>query len=564
MSESALGKRWLVRDERPLVSNTANEVMARLLQLRGINSRAAAKTFLQPVLPDSFELPNLESAIDRLSAAVRQGERIAVYGDYDADGITAAAVLVQGIAALGGSAFPYIPDRFSEGYGLNLEALSSLIERGARLVVAVDTGTSALHEVAYANERNLDVIVVDHHVPKEHLPDAVAIVNPHLDGAPDDLRDLSGCGVAFVVLAALADRLHHDIDLDRYLDLVAISTVCDVVPLTGVNRALVLRGLRQIDRRTRPGLAALLDAARFQGAPNAHTLGFIVGPRLNAAGRLDHGIKSYELLTTGDEARAGQLASELEELNRQRQHLTAEAVALCRELATAECGGGPLLMVGHPDVGSGIVGLVAARLADEHHRPAIVYRRGADRSVGSARSIPGFDIHALLSQGSHLMERFGGHEQAGGFTVRNDRLDQLRGLLTEWTAAQRDWREVVPSLEIDLELPADVALSANAVLSVAHQLEPCGQGNSVPVFLARHVAVRSSQPTNDGRHLRMRLDAGPGRRPWSAIGFNLAHCAPRAGDRIDVVYEVNRDRYGEPQMRVLDFARKLPAGIGRF
>jgi single-stranded-DNA-specific exonuclease len=311
MSASVTGKRWNVRDPRPLADGSPREVLARLLRLRGVADTPAAHRFLRPALPDRFDLPNLDRAVERLAAAIHSGERIAVYGDYDADGITATAVLVQGITDLGGSAVPYIPDRFAEGYGLNRAALGALLDRGASLVVAVDTGTSAADEVTYANERRLDVIVVDHHTPKQTLPDAVAVVNPHLGDPSDTFRHLSGCGVAFVTLAALAQHLGREIDLDRFLDLVAIGTVCDVVPLTGANRALVARGLNAIGRRARPGLAALLDAARLHGPPTAHTLGFIIGPRLNAAGRLDHGIKAYELLTTADASRARALAAKL-------------------------------------------------------------------------------------------------------------------------------------------------------------------------------------------------------------------------------------------------------------
>jgi single-stranded-DNA-specific exonuclease len=552
MSGSATGKRWQVRDPRPLANVSIAGLMARLLQLRGIGDSQEAHRFLNPSLPDCFELPNLDVAVARLGAAIRAGERIAVYGDYDADGITATAVLVQGIDELGGVAFPYIPDRFSEGYGLNERALAALIDEGARLVVTVDTGTNASHEIAYANERRLDVIVVDHHTPKDDLPDAVAVVNPHLSGAPESLQYLSGCGVAFVTLAALARHLHASIDLDRYLDLVAIGTVCDVVPLIGANRALVARGLQQIAAHRRPGLSALIAAARLSNPVTSHALGFIIGPRINAAGRLDHGIKAYELLTTDDSARARVLAAELEDLNRKRQVLTAEAVALCRDLAVTECAGAPLVMVGHPDVGGGIVGLVAARLAQEHHRPAIVYRKGSDLSVGSARSVAGFDIHAALSQGSHLMERFGGHHQAGGFTVRTDRLDELCSLLTEWTARQRDWSSVTPSIEIDLELPAEVPFVRADLIANIARLEPFGQSNEPPVFLTRAAIVRDAQITKDGNHLRLRIDAGSGRRPWPAIAFDLAAHRPRPGDAIDLVYQITHDRRGEPQMRVLD------------
>jgi single-stranded-DNA-specific exonuclease len=557
MLGSALGKRWRLRDESTGLPATKHELIVRLFRLRGINDTAAARAFMHPALPQTIELPNLALALDRIARALAEGERIAVYGDYDADGITATAVLVEGLHALGADVHPYIPNRVGEGYGLNETALRALAERGTRLVIAVDTGTSAVSEVAYANERLLDVVIVDHHTPKAELPDAVAVVNPHLDGTPDEFRFLSGCGVAFCVLLALAERLGRSLDPAPYLDLVAIGTVCDVVPLSGANRALVVEGLKQLATRARPGLAALLEAARFRGKPTAHTLGFIVGPRLNAAGRLDHGLKSYELLVTRDEARARELAAELEELNRRRQQLTAEAVALCRGLAAAECAGAPLVMVGHPEIGAGIVGLVAARLADEHVRPAIVFTRGEQFSTGSARSIEGFNIHLALSQGGHLMERFGGHHQAGGFTVRTERVEQLRDLLTAWAATAHDWSEAVPTITADFELPVDLPLDPWEVLDAVEHLEPCGTENPSPVFVARNALVRDARVTADGKHLRLRLDRGPGRRPWPAIAFGMATHLPRPGERIDLVYEVSEDTFGEPrpQLRIKDLAR---------
>jgi len=531
-------------------------LIVRLFRMRGINDNAAARMFMQPALPRTIELPNLALALDRIARALAEGERIAVYGDYDADGMTATAVLVEGLRALGADVFPYIPNRFTEGYGLNREALRTLVEGGAGLVIAVDTGTSAVGEVAYANERLLDVVIVDHHTPKAELPDAVAVVNPHLEGTPEELRYLSGCGVAFAVLLAVADRLGRSLDPMPYLDLVAIGTVCDVVPLSGANRALVAEGLKQLDRRARPGLAALLDLARFRGKATAHTLGFVVGPRLNAAGRLDHGLKAYELLVTRDEARARALAAELEDLNRRRQQLTAEAVALCRALAQSECAGAPLVMVGHPEISPGIVGLVAARLADEHVRPAIVFTRGKRYSTGSARSIEGFNIHLALSQGGHLMERFGGHHQAGGFTVRTERVEQLRELLTAWASTAHDWDDAVPTITADFELPIDLPLDPWEVLGAVEQLEPCGTDNPSPLFVARGAVVRDARATADGKHLRLRLDRGPGRRPWPAIAFGMAAHRPRSGDRIDLVYEVCEDTFGEPrpQLRIKDLA----------
>lgn len=557
MSASVLGNRWIIRDPAPLGAYSGPELLMRLLKLRGVESREAARPFLAPALPDVTALPNLDAAVERLAAAIRGGERIAVYGDYDADGMTATAVLVEGIGALGGQAMPYIPDRHTEGYGLNVGALRHLHEVGATLVVTVDTGTSAVEEVAYANERNLDVIVVDHHLPGAQLPDALAVVNPHLEGTPPSHAGLAGCGVAYTVLVALADRLGQGLDREQYLDLVAIGTVCDVAPLIGANRALVAAGLRQLARRARPGLAALMDLARLDPRSlDTHSIGFRIGPRLNAAGRLGHAITSYELLITRDGDRAAVLAAELERLNRERQVLTERAMRLGSALAAEQPADAPLIMVGHPEIEGGIVGLVAGRLAQQHHRPAIVYQEGAEYSVGSARSIPEFDIAAALKQGRHLVERSGGHHQAAGFKIRTERLGELRRVLTEWSARQLDWSTVVPSLTADLELPLEQTPAA--ILQVLGQLEPCGQENAAPVFVSRDVLVVDAGVVGgEGRHLRLCLSDGRGRRGWRAIGFGLGAHRPFPGARLDLAYSITPDSYrGGAELRLHDFVVK--------
>ena len=558
MSGSVRGRRWRLRDETPPNGALdANAMMVRLLTLRGVASREDARRFLHPAMPAPSEfLPNMPVALDRLMRALRDGERIAVYGDYDADGMTGAAVLVEGLNDLGGAAFPYIPNRFTEGYGLHEKALRTLIDAGADLVVSVDTGTSAIDEIAYANERGLDVIVVDHHTPKLALPDAVAVVNPHLDGADEHYQHLSGCGVAYAVLLALAARLGGSFDPEKYLDLTAIGTVADVVPLVGANRPIVAAGLKRIAEGHRPGIAALLEVARmYHERPTTHTIGYRIAPRLNAAGRLAEALTSCDLLTTRDEARARELAVELEALNRRRQQLTDEALATSRALADAECAGAPLVMVGGAEIHQGIAGLVAGRLAEERGRPTVVYQKGEEFSTGSARSVAAFNIHKALEHGARLMERFGGHDQAGGFKVRTDRLDDLRRLLTEYAGGQRDWDAFVPEIEVDLELPVEQTLPPRQMRGLVRQLEPCGQANPAPLFLGRHALVLEARRMGpDGRSLRMRLSDGRGRRGWSAVAFGMGEYAPRPGTRIDLVYSVEEARYEDAELHIADFA----------
>jgi len=558
---SVLGKQWRLRDDAPFAQPYEQRAfLARLLKLRGVESKEAARAFLEPSLPAPAELPNLEGAVERLARAVRDSERIAIYGDYDADGITGTAVLVEGITALGGRAVPYIPDRFAEGYGLNTDALRLLMEEGASLVVSVDTGTSAWHEVAYANERELDVIVVDHHLPKGPLPDAVAIVNPRLAGAPESHAHLSGCGTAFIVVRALAERLGRPLDALALLDLVAISTVCDVVALTGINRALVSLGLEQIRRRARIGISALIESAGLGEKPiTARSLGFQLGPRINAAGRLGHANTAYELLTTRHPDRARELAEQLSAINAERQLLTEEARTACLALAEQECAGAPLIMVGSETVHQGIAGLVAGRLAERYYRPAIVYQIRADgTAVGSARSIPGFNIHDLLARGEGTFMRWGGHPQAGGFTVRTEQLPALRATLTRAAAEMHDWSNAYPILDVDFELPLDARLPREGIDKLLQRLEPCGMENAAPVFLARQVRVLRSTLTRDGKHVQLTL-AGERNRPgWRGIAFGLGAHAPHVDASVDLVYQLSEDTWaGGMQVQVKDLRPSL-------
>lgn len=552
MPASVLKKRWTVRDPGSPEPFEMSRLVMRLLKLRGVTSRPEARAYLKPDLPDVVHLPNMDVAVERLARAIRAGERVAVYGDYDADGMTATAILVEGILALGGDAIPYIPERRSEGYGLNRAALSVLKREGATVIVTVDTGTSAVDEIDYANEHNLDVIVADHHTLPPRLPDAVAVVNPHLEGTPDSHTGLAGCGVAYTLLIGLADRMSVTLDREQFLDLVAIGTVCDVAPLNGANRALVSEGLRRIARRERPGLAALMDTARLTpGRLGAHAIGFTIGPRLNAAGRLDHAIKAYELLTTRDERRAYELARELEGLNRRRQDLTETALTIGRSLAREHRGHG-LMMVGHPDIDQGIIGLVAGKLAMEFYRPAVVYEQGAEFSVGSARSIPEFNIVNALRQAAHVVERYGGHSQAGGFQVRTERLEELRAVLTDWAAEQLDWSSLTPELSLDLELDLDDLPSL--LLDEIERMEPFGQDNAVPRFVARRMRVTGAWVVGkEGRHLRLRLAGPGGAREWEAVGFWLGKHLPRPGTVLDIAFSLHRDRRDGAELWIEDF-----------
>jgi len=518
------------------------DLVGRLLALRGVTDSATAAAFLGPpdAMPDPYALPALDVAIERLLRAVQAHETVAVYGDFDVDGVTSVAQLAEALSSLGAAPVPYIPDRFTEGYGLNIPAIEQLHRDGATLLVTADCGTSSVEEVARARQLGMDVIVFDHHTVPPVLPDATALVNPKVNGAtPGALLELATAGLAFHVASALHEAADRPFDPQAYLDLAALGTVCDMAPLADENRRLLRTGLPVLARTSRPGLRALMDVARVDAASvSADDIGYRLGPRLNAAGRIAHAKLALELLMTRDEERGRELASQLDALNRERQEKTAQAVALATRMV--EDAGEPpaLIMIGHADFSSGIVGLIASKLVDLYGRPAIVYEQGAETSRASCRSIDEFHITDALRAHADLFERFGGHRAAAGFTVRNDRLDEVRACLVAEAERELAGRELAPVLEIDCNLPLR-SLRGEEIRWLS-RIGPFGIGNPEPAFLARNVTVVEARTVgSDNAHLKLRLRDGGA--TWSAIAFGLGGFAAEPGDRVDIVYSLQSD-----------------------
>lgn len=553
-------RRWVLRPEPATVpAGDFPPLIGRLLAHRGVRTAEEARRFLegnvQP-LGDPYRLPGMERAVARLAAAAGARETVAVFGDFDVDGVTAAALLVPGLARLGIEAIPYLPNRFSEGYGLNRPAIAALRRQGATVLLAVDCGTSSTAEVTFACEQGMDVLIVDHHQPPAGLPPAHALVNPRLARAGGPGAELASAGLALWLLGALYDALGQAFSLDEHLDLVALGTVCDLAPLVDENRTLVRQGLASLGRTSRPGLRALMEVAGVDGRRmDSEVVSFVLGPRLNAAGRLAHADLSYQLLTCEAEGEAMGLARQLNELNRERQRLTKEALELATRLLEAEPDGvdAPLLMVGHPDIPSGIAGLVASRLAEVYHRPAVVFEQGEEESRASARSIPGFDIVGALRACSDLLLRFGGHPQAAGFTAESACLPAIRERLLAYAERELAGVELTPRLEID----AEVALRdlRGEEIRWLGRLGPHGIGNPQPAFLSRGVlAMESGVVGSEGRHLRLKLRDGP--VVWPCIAFGLGEAAPGEGSLLDVVYSLASDRgvSGGLELQVKDLA----------
>jgi len=554
-------RRWLVRPRAPALADSPfPPLIQHILYHRGVRSEdeAARFLFLEPRPEhDPRLLPGVEGAVERLSAAISGGEGIAVFGDFDVDGVTAAALLTEALGELGARVITYIPNRFGEGYGLNVGAITSLRERGASLLLAADCGTSSVEEVEHARRLGMDVIILDHHTIPPELPSAVALVNPKLlpeAGQDSPYRELAAVGVSYKAMAALYQALGRPWQPQGFLDLVAIGTVADLAPLVGENRYLVKKGLAAIARAERPGLRALIAAAgvRSQGV-DSEAIAYALSPRLNAAGRLAHAELSLRLLLTQDDGEADQVARELNALNQERQRQTEQALATAAELLTAEDAQAPLIFIDHPDISEGIVGLVASRLVDERYRPAIVCQRGESESRGSCRSIPEFDIMDALGRQAHLLVRHGGHPRAAGFTVANDNLPALKKGLLEQAASELAGAELSPALAIDAELPLGRLRGED--IRWLQRFQPHGQGNPEPTFLSHGVSVAETRLLgNNGQHLRLKLKDGP--VTWPAIAFGMGERAVEAGQRVDVVYSLANERRGDDalELRIKDFA----------
>ncbi len=545
--------------EPPINIPGLHPVVAQLLHNRGISEPSQAELFLsadQRLETDPFLLPDMHLAVSRVYRALLSGEQIAIYGDFDADGITATALLVQGLSAIGGRVIPYIPHRHREGYGLQAAALEKLYKQGVSLVITADTGITALAEVEKANRMGLDIIITDHHLPPATLPRALAVVNPKRDDSPCRSLELAGVGVAFKLLQALFQGNGREGMLDRLLDLVALGTVTDLVSLISDNRYWVKRGLELLNHTERPGLQAMMRCAGLKpGNLDTESISWILGPRLNAAGRLDDANVSYRLLITQDSEEASRLASELEEKNAKRQKLTNESLARAREKIIAAGIDRPLLMAMDEDYPPGVMGLIAGKLCEEFYRPVILFKIGPEICRGSGRSIPEFDLMAALEDCQGLLHNFGGHTRAAGFTVLTTNLARLQRQLLEIAEANLAGLDLRPHIDIDAEVP--LSIFAGETVKQVQRLAPFGNGNPLPTFMSRCIeVVDQRQVGNQGEHLKLKL-----RQQgiiWDAIAFNFNNLAQATATRLDIVYNLDIDRWDNEErlrLKLLDFAQ---------
>ena len=536
-------KEWKLSAAVPEAADFAHklgvtEIVAQILWNRGLQTVEAAETFLHPekqAFHDPFLLKNMDKAVDRIAAALTAGEKIVVYGDYDVDGMTATTLMVHNLRALGARVDFYIPHREKEGYGFNLPALQQIAADGTGLLISVDCGIASVDDVA-AMKGSLDIIVTDHHIPGAVLPPALAVINPHREDCPYPDKDLAGVGVAFKLCQALWKRLEGQ-DYCQDLDIVALGTVADIVPLLGENRRIVAQGLHHMRNSASAGMRALVDVSEIRDEQlNTGHVGFRLAPRLNAAGRIGSARKGVELLLSKDAEQAASLAMEMDMLNSQRQTIEQEILAKAEaELAGVDVNNLPAIVVAGEKWNPGVIGIVASRLVDKYYKPAIIFSIQDDgKCKGSCRSIEGLHMYEALQQCREHIVQFGGHSQAAGLTVALEELPAFKEAFAQVAAATLSDDDYIPKVKVEAELPPeDITFELVEELAA---LEPFGMKNPKPLFGVRNIRGTSAQAIGkEGQHLRFQV--GTADQPRTALLWNRSdYVGIVNSEALDMVY----------------------------
>ena len=603
-------KRWILKEgyDKELVRKLSeeigvDEIIATLLVERGITTFEEARCFFRPSLDqlhDPFTMKDMDRAIARINEAVRRRERILIYGDYDVDGTSAVALVYSYLQTFHRNLDFYIPDRDSEGYGISTKGIDYAKETGVKLIIALDCGIKAMEQVAYAKSLGIDFIIGDHHLPDgDNIPEAVAVLDPKRVDCPYPYKELSGCGIGFKIVEAhqeqwlgvrlcdAADQLDDvrrekrerlKLTLLKYLDLVAVSIASDIVPIMGENRVLAAYGLKVINTHPRPGIEAILtyghierrteeemrsnpeDKLYFRKELNVSDLVFLVGPRINAAGRIRSAFDSVRLLLSDNPAQAGMLAEEINRYNTERKDLDSAATeeAKRRIESSPELKGKKSIVLFDPDWHKGVVGIVASRLVEAYYKPTIIFTQSADNLItGSARSIKEFDVHTALEQCADLLEHFGGHKCAAGVSVKPENFEKFKVRFEQVVEQTLSPESMMPEIEIDAELDFGKHITPK-FLRILKQFSPFGPENNVPVFVS-HDLVDTGYPRIVGtNHLKFSATSITSRSGfYPAIGFQLGSHYPRVkrGDPFTICYTLEENYWNgrtEIQLNVKD------------
>lgn len=549
-------KRWRLKPAadqsavQALMHDRCPPVVAQLLAQRGIATPQEASRFFRPgtdQFHDPFVMKDMQAAVERIEKALGDGERIMVYGDYDVDGTTAVALVYSFLSHLSSEVQFYIPDRYSEGYGISFKGIDRADEDGVSLIIALDCGIKSIDKVQYAAERGIDFIICDHHLPGDELPAAVAVLDPKRPDCPYPCKELSGCGIGFKLMEALAK--HNDLpwtDLEPLLDLVAVSTACDIVPIVGENRVLAHLGLKRINTSPRPGFQAMLRLANVKRALTITDLVFLIGPRINAAGRVEHGAMAVELLLAHDEQQAEQSGLRIDKNNAHRQGLDKEITRQVMERIEAQADGEERwsTVLYDPTWHKGVIGIVASRVIDQYYRPTVILTESNGKAAGSARSVKDFDLYEAIGACSDLLEQYGGHMYAAGLTMPIANIEAFADRFERIVRERMKPEQRLPIEEVDMEIglhQVDMKL-----LNTLNHMAPFGPGNMKPVFLARGVKDSGGLRIVGESHLKMTLmhPLDPSRR-FDAIAFRQSHHIDlvRSGEPFSVLFTIEENEW---------------------
>ncbi len=500
-------------------------LIASLLVQRGIQSYEQAKLFFRPELSqlhDPFLMKDMDKAVSRIQRAIASNENILVYGDYDVDGTTAVALMASYLRSNYPNVATYIPDRYGEGYGISYEGIDYADDNGISLIIALDCGIKAIDKIAYASKKNIDFIICDHHRPGDQLPLAHAVLDPKRKDCSYPYDELCGCGVGFKLIQALSLANEEDVEeILPYLDLVATAIAADIVPLTGENRVLCTQGLRMINSNPRPGIKAILTSAKKNGKINVTDLVFAVAPRINAAGRIKHGLYAVDLLLENDFTKAEALASEINAFNEERKGLDKKTTEEVLQYIVDEGEEDRKTTVALNDSWhKGILGIVASRVMETYYRPTLIFTRSGDKLAASARSVKGFDVYNALSQCTDYIEQFGGHKYAAGLTMLPEQFEGFKAKFEEVVSAQIDPQLLIPEIPVDARMTMDTI--SPKFYRIIKQFQPFGPGNSAPCFMVNDLydTGYARGVGEDNKHLKMTVYQ-PGSNAINAIGFNL-------------------------------------------
>jgi len=550
-----MNKKWeIYNSDEEIIQKVAAEydiskILATVLVNRDIINSENIKVFLNPTrkdFHDPYLMPDMQKAVDRIIKAMENKEKVIIYGDYDVDGITSTMVLKKFLDEHGLEVGYRIPNRLNEGYGLNLNAVKEIADSGYNLIITVDCGISGIEEIKYAYELGMEVIVTDHHEPLEEIPKAVAVIDCKRKDNEYPFKSLAGCGVVFKLIQALSQRLNIDEkEYLKYLDIVCVGTISDIVPLVDENRVIAKLGLKLVAQTRNPGLAYLLNSTGFKEV-NSNTVSFGIAPRINACGRMGFEEEALKLFLTNDLKEAEEITYRLNEFNKERQDIEKrifnEAI---KQIEENHLDKDPIIVLGSENWHHGVIGIVSSKITDLYYKPSILVCFEDDIAKGSGRSIPGFDLHEALCKSGDLLSKYGGHEMAVGLSLEKNKFEQFREKINE-IVAQSHTEDLVPIIKIDKEVFAeDVSIQMVESLKL---LEPFGEANKTPLFLYRNLKIDSIRALSEGKHLKLTLKDDS--LIIQAIGFNLGYLADDylIGNKVDIVANLEVNEFNSRRM----------------